>query len=64
MTDFTMQNHGSIYLLIPNTDDAKTFVQEELAVESWQWFGPGVCVEPRYAEDLEEGIRAHGFTIS
>lgn len=61
--DFTATNHGSIILLTPVTDEANTWVNEHLQVEGWQTLGTSIAIEPRYFDDIVEGIRNDGLTI-
>jgi len=63
MTDIRVENHGSIYIFIPQTDDGREWVDANLSLESWQWFGPGFAVEPRYALQLAEGMLNDGLRV-
>jgi len=45
-TDFTVENHGSIFLLQPHTADAQGWIDENLPdLESWQFHGSAVSVD-------------------
>ena len=61
-TDFTLVDHGSIVILTPESDDAKTWVDDYIDKNA-QWFADGVVIEPRYAHDIVEGIFETGMTI-
>ena len=61
--DFQVENHGSIILLRPATDEAKQWLNFNCAPEPWQWFGGAMAVEPRCASNLIEGLREEGFTV-
>lgn len=63
MTDFDVQNHGSIFLLIPNTDDAKQWVEEHLPDDAMT-FGNGIAIEHRYITDIVNGALGDGLTVS
>lgn len=58
--DFFVLNEGTIFLLIPLTDAASTWVDEHLP-EDAQWFGNGVVVEHRYIADIVQGIVNDGL---
>ena len=61
MTDFTIQNEGSILLFRPLTDAAREWLKENVQ-EDAQWFGDALVVECRYAGDLAVGMLAAGLT--
>ena len=63
MTDFIVQDHGSIVILTPQTPEARGWVNEHLPDDA-QWFGRGVVIERRYFEPIYDGITADGLTIS
>lgn len=60
--DFTVQNHGSIFLLTPHTDAAEEWIAEHLP-EDRMSAGPSVVVEHRYIEDIVAGIQSDGLTV-
>lgn len=59
--DFTIENHGSLFLLRPESDQAREWVAEN--VEDAMRFGHAVVIEPRYVEGIVEGILADGLTV-
>lgn len=61
--DFTVDNHGSIFILIPHTQEAKEFVAEKIQEDALE-FGGGVVVEHRYIVELVDGIRKEGFGVN
>jgi hypothetical protein len=61
-TDFTVENHGSIFLLQPHTVTAREWIDENLP-EDAQYFGSAVAVEHRYILDIVDGIKGDGLTI-
>lgn len=63
MPDFSIRHHGSVSLVIPENTDAQKFLEDEVNPEPWQWFGPGLCVEPRYMNEFVENLRSVGFEI-
>lgn len=48
----TVKYYGSIAMLRPTTKAARRWIDEFLAVESWQWVRGAVAVEPRYVEAI------------
>jgi hypothetical protein len=60
--DFRVTNHGSIITIQPLTDEATTWLDENVEAEGWQWMGPSLCVEPRMAGALVDGIEEAGFS--
>jgi hypothetical protein len=57
---FSVENHGSIVLVRPLTDDVRAWLEAHTDEEA-QWFGRALVVEPRYVEPLVLGMIAEGF---
>ena len=64
MTDFQIADHGSIISIKPVSEAARTWVDENVVSESWQWLGGALCVDIRCACDLMGEIATEGFEIS
>lgn len=60
---FDIENHGSICLIRPLTPDVDEWLHANVDPEA-QWFGKALVVEPRYVEELYEGLVAEGFVAS
>jgi len=60
MADFTVRDEGSIILFTPNTAAAKAWLEDNVS-EDAMYFGPALCVEHRFAENLLEGICEAGY---
>jgi hypothetical protein len=60
--DFTVENHGSIFLLQPLTSAAQTWVDENIP-EDAQYFGTAVAVEHRYILDIVDGIQGDALEV-
>ncbi len=62
MTDFNLQDHGSIWLLVPQSNEARAWTDKYLShAQTW---GPAACVvEPRYIVDIVTALREEGFTL-
>jgi hypothetical protein len=61
--DFRCENHGSVFLLIPITQSALTWIEENLPSDA-QWFGNGVAVEHRFIWAILEGIQNDGLGVA
>lgn len=62
-TDFTVQNHGSVFLVLPQTADARAHLDAVLSDEA-QRFAGGVAVEPRYVVDFVAQLHDDGFEVA
>jgi hypothetical protein len=60
--DYTVSWHGSLVLVAPATEDAAQHLRDHVSPEA-QWFGGALAVEPRFLDDLVEGLREDGFTV-
>lgn len=64
MYDFSFTNHGSITILTANTPEAKEWVKEHLPEDATTWGPNGTVIEPRYADDILDGLQADGLSVS
>lgn len=64
MSDFQIADHGSIISIKPVSEAARTWIDENVVSEPWQWLGGALCVDIRGARDLIDEIAAEGFEIS
>lgn len=62
--DILVNDQGSIVMLTPISPEAREWISQYVAFESWQWFGGSLCVEHGYADDLIEGMQAEGLTVA
>jgi hypothetical protein len=60
--DFRCENHGSIFLLYPLSESARSWIEENLPSDT-QWFGNAVAVEHRYIWPILEGIQDDGLAV-
>lgn len=63
-SDFHVEDNGSIILLRPMTDAAKTWIDEHITGDEVQYFGNAVVVEHRYIADIIDGIKNDGLTVA
>lgn len=61
--DFTTANHGTIVMLTPCTPDARDWVDENLPADVLT-LGEAIAIEPRYFNDIAEGIIADGLVLN
>jgi hypothetical protein len=61
--DFLYQHEGSIGLLFPMTDEARSWVDEHISSDA-QWFGKGLVIEWRYLDSIIEGITGDGLEVA
>ena len=62
MSDVQVENHGSIFLLRPTSDDGLRWLNENIS-EDAQWFGNAVVCEPRYVEHIVGGMTIDGLEV-
>jgi hypothetical protein len=61
MADFTVTNHGSIILVKPLSEAAKAWLAENVSDEALWHFNGALAVEPRFIEDLLDGMLDAGL---
>jgi len=62
--DFTVQNHGSIFLLCPHTEVAHEWVNVNIGdANGYQPYWPTVVIEHRYVADIIDGISSDGLEV-
>ena len=62
--DVHVINHGSVVAFHLISQNAKTFVDENVQAEGWQFMGDALCVDHRFAGDLAEGMRENGLVLA
>ena len=63
--DFLLENHSSIYLLRPLTENARAWVQDHIGSDNgFQPYWPAVVIEHRYVGAILEGISSNGLAVS
>ena len=57
--DIQVENHGSIVLLVPETDAGRAWVKENIGPDNGYqpYFPQAVIVEPRYVAAIVEGMQ-------
>ena len=64
--DFTLENHGSLFLLRPVNSAAKHWMAEHLPMGSpeTQFWGDAIVIESRYVRDIVRGIQDSGLVTA
>lgn len=60
--DVTVHYHGSVCIVVPETDEATEWIDE--FVYEPMWYCGGIVVEPRYLENLVAGMEEYGLEVS
>lgn len=63
VVDVEVANHGSIFLFTPLTESGREWIDLHVEKTESQWFGGGLVVEHRYAENLAEGMIGDGLVV-
>jgi hypothetical protein len=61
--DFTVDNHGTIFLLRPESDAGREWIRDNIPADAQMW-GEAIVVEHRYIEDIVAGARADGLEVA
>jgi hypothetical protein len=63
--DFRLENHGSLFLLLPLTPAAKDWMGEHLPMDNpeTQFWGDAIVIEPRYVTSIVDGILGDGLVL-
>ena len=60
--DFRLDNHGSICILYAESVNGRDWAVEYLPEDSQRWAG-GYVIEPRYVENIVNGILDSGLSL-
>ena len=60
--DFSVESHGSIYLVLPSSQPARAWLQENVQADS-QWICGALAVEHRFIGDLLGGMNEAGLRM-
>jgi hypothetical protein len=62
VTDFRLQDHGSIWLLEPCSVAARIWADEHLPDDAQTW-GSSIVIEPRYVGSIITAILNEGYSV-
>jgi hypothetical protein len=63
MSDFVLYDHGSLWLLEPQTDEAAAWIEENFGGDGSMRWGDALVIEPRYVAGVVQGIQDEGYTV-
>jgi hypothetical protein len=61
--DVEYSDEGTVVTFQPLTERGKDWIEENVTSEGWQWLGARLCVDPRYAQSLVDGMADAGLAI-
>ncbi len=61
--DFTVENHGSIFLLRSHSANGDEWISAHIPDDA-QTLGTAIAVEHRFIEDIVSGIRDDGLVVA
>lgn len=64
MADFSIINHGSIVTLTPTSAAAHEWIGEHIPETSMRWGACSIVVEPRFVENIIDGITDAGLSLA
>jgi hypothetical protein len=64
LCDFSVSNHGSLFLLTPLSEAAREWAQVHIDMDSALRFAGAIVVEHRYIADIVAGIQNDGLAVS
>jgi len=62
--DVEIVNHGSVVAFHLLSQNAKTFVDENVQAEGWQFMGDALCVDHRFAVISQRVCRENGLVLA
>jgi hypothetical protein len=60
--DYRAENHGSLWLVVPLTPQATTWLNEHVSEDAQRW-GNAVALKPGDVPGLVERLRNNGFDV-
>ena len=64
MNDVTVVCHGSVSRIVPETQAATDWINENVQTEGWQWQGKSLVVESRFIIPVVEGMIEAGLDVT
>lgn len=62
--DITVNNCGGLFQFVIESEAGRQWVEENVALEPWQWLGPdSFVVDHRYAGEVADGMMADGMVV-
>jgi len=60
---FNVEDHDSIVLVRPLTDDVRSWLERYTLYPETIWFGGALVVEPRYVAPLVDALIEEGYAM-
>lgn len=64
MSDFSLRDEGTIFILTPTSKAGKLWADEHLPEDAQRWGKCSIVVEHRYIGHIIEGITNEGLSLS
>jgi hypothetical protein len=61
--DVLIASEGTVFTFWPLSAAAKSWFEENVQADAYQWFGNVLCVETRFAWGLAVGLKDTGFVL-
>jgi hypothetical protein len=61
--DFFVRDCYSLVMVLPQAPAAEQWVEDHVSPEGFHPNWPDLVVEPRYLDDLLEGVQSDGLTV-
>ena len=63
--DFTVENHGTVFVFVAQTERARELLENDVPLQPWQWLGTNTfAVEHGVARDLAGRFLEEGFIVA
>lgn len=63
MADIRIQDHGSVLLLLADTDEGEQWLEKNIETGAMRW-GKGIVAEPRFVGPIIDGAKGCGLTVT
>jgi len=60
--DFYVRNEFSIIMLLPESERAKDWINDNISLDDWQ-NKANIAIEPRYFDDIFQALQNEGMTL-
>lgn len=64
MIDLLIRDEGTVVVLMPQTDAAREWIDDNICSEPWQWLGSSLAVDHRYAPAIIQGAAEAGLGVA
>ena len=61
--DARIECHGKVSRIIPDSDEASDWIEDNCQPEDWMWMGPALCVESRLVMPIAEAMIEDGLEV-